>query len=174
MATGRVSIYTGSGHGKTPAALGIALQRAVRGENVMVIQFLKGEGLDQSPFLERLEPELRIFRFEKSRLPFDQRSDQEKQEDAAAIRNGICFARKILNTAECDLLVLDEILAVVDNEIATVQELGELVEKRGGTDIVMTGITRNEEIFRLADEVTRVVTERGAGEAQYGGRYVSI
>lgn len=160
MAEGTVSIYTGDGHGKTPAALGIALQRAVRGENVMVIQFLKGEGLENSPFLAKLEPELRIFRFEKSAVPYDRRSKEQRDEDAAAIRNGISFARKILGTAECDLLVLDEILPVVDNEIASLAELRELVERRGRTDIIMTGTTRMKELYSLADEVNTVTTVR--------------
>ena len=65
MGQGKISIYTGTGHGKTPAALGIALQYASRGLRTVFIQFLKGKGVGDTEFIKRLEPESRIFRFEK-------------------------------------------------------------------------------------------------------------
>ena len=66
MRKGVIQIYSGDGHGKSPAALGRAVQTACRGENVVIIQFLKGRGLTDSEFVKRLEPEIKIFRFEKS------------------------------------------------------------------------------------------------------------
>jgi ATP:corrinoid adenosyltransferase len=41
-----------------------------------------------------------------------------------------------------------------------VDELRDLVIKRGETDIVMTGITMNDEIYTFADEVTKVETTK--------------
>ena len=41
MDKGMIQIYTGDGHGKSPAALGRAVQAAVKGTNVVIIQFLK-------------------------------------------------------------------------------------------------------------------------------------
>ena len=66
MEKGLIYIYGGEGHGKSPAALGRALQSACRGEDVLIIRFLKGRGLSDSDFIKRLEPEIKIFRFEKS------------------------------------------------------------------------------------------------------------
>lgn len=66
MEKGRIQIYSGEGHGKSPAALGRAIQSACEGEYVVIIQFLKGRGLTESEFVKRLEPEIKIFRFEKS------------------------------------------------------------------------------------------------------------
>ena len=66
MKKGRVHIYSGDGHGKSPAAYGQAIMSAAVGESVMIIQFLKGRGLRSSEFISRLEPEIRLFRFEKS------------------------------------------------------------------------------------------------------------
>ena len=63
---GRVQIFTGDGYGKTMAALGEALIAAASGKRVVVIQFLKGRGLTDSTFERQLEPEIKIFRFEKS------------------------------------------------------------------------------------------------------------
>ena len=40
MANGMVYIYAGDGRGKSPAAIGRAVQAAVAGKNVVIIQFL--------------------------------------------------------------------------------------------------------------------------------------
>lgn len=66
MAEGCIYIYTGDGRGKSPAAIGRAVQAAVEGNRVVIIQFLKGKGLEDSDFLRRMEPEIKLFRFEKS------------------------------------------------------------------------------------------------------------
>ncbi|MCI2049256.1 MAG: cob(I)yrinic acid a,c-diamide adenosyltransferase [Lachnospiraceae bacterium] len=160
MAEGKISIYTGTGRGKTPAALGTALRRASRGDSVIVILFLKGKGFEESEFLRRLEPEIKFFRFEKSDIPFDQRSEEEKQEDRTNIMNGLNFARKVLTTSECDLLVLDEVLGLVDNGILSARDLKTLLDCRKETDVVLTGITMKDELYTFADEITRMETEQ--------------
>ncbi len=48
MRKGMIYIYSGEGHGKSPAAYGRALQTACRGEYVVIIRFLKGRGLSDS------------------------------------------------------------------------------------------------------------------------------
>ena len=70
MAEGCIYIYTGDGRGKSPAAIGRAVQAAVEGKRVVIIQFLKGKGLEDSDFLRRMEPEIKLFRFEKSLSSF--------------------------------------------------------------------------------------------------------
>ena len=62
MRQGLVHIYSGDGHGKSPAALGEAVMMAALGKSVVIIQFLKGRGIGDSAFLGRLEPEIKIFR----------------------------------------------------------------------------------------------------------------
>ena len=75
------------------------------------------------------------------------------------MKNGINFAKKVLATGECDLLILDEVLGLVDNGIITVDDLKTLLETRDDeTDIIMTGISLNDEICMLADEVSRIET----------------
>lgn len=159
MEKGRIQIYSGEGHGKSPAALGRAIQSACEGEYVVIIQFLKGRGLTESEFVKRLEPEIKIFRFEKSVEDFSQLSDERKEEESRNIRNGLNFAKKILNTGECSLLILDEVLGLIDNGIITVEELKNLLAgKPEEMDIIMTGITLNDKVCALADQVTKVET----------------
>ena len=161
MEKGMIYIYSGEGHGKSPAALGKALQTACRGENVVIIRFLKGRGLSDSDFVKRLEPEIKIFRFEKSDENFVNLSEERKSEEIGNIKNGLNFAKKVMNTDECSLLILDEVLELLDNDIISVQELRTLLLcKPEGMDIIMTGTTSNDEAYPLADEVTKVETVR--------------
>lgn len=159
MNQGLVHIYSGDGHGKSPAALGKAVMMAASGKSVVIIQFLKGKGLADSEFLSRLEPEIKIFRFEKSDVNFVELSEEKKNEEVINIKNGINFAKKVLATGECDLLILDELLGLIDNGIITVEELGNLLEaKDEETEVILTGIFLNEEICMLADEVSKIET----------------
>ena len=82
-----------------------------------------------------------------------------KEEEIVNIRNGLNFAKKVMNTGECSLLILDEVLGLIDNEIISVEELRNLLScKPDEMDIIMTGITLNDEVCMLADEVTKVET----------------
>lgn len=162
MKKGMIYIYSGEGHGKSPAAYGRALQMACRGEDVVIIRFLKGRGLSDSEYVKRLEPEIKIFRFEKSDENFHSLSDERKAEEIYNIKNGLNFAKKVMNTDECSLLILDEVLELLDIDIITVEELKNLLLcKPEDMDIIMTGVTSKDEAYSLADEVTKVRTVCG-------------
>lgn len=158
MAKGRVTIYTGDGRGKTPAAIGRAVMAATEGHSVVLVQFLKGRGLNQSDFVRRMEPEIKLFRFEKSDENFEELSEERKREETANIKNGMCFARKVLSTGGCDLLILDEVLGLVEKGIVSVEELKDLLELREETDVILTGINLSDQVCALADEVSKIET----------------
>ncbi len=159
MKQGFVHIYSGDGHGKSPAALGKAVMSAAAGEKVVIIQFLKGKGVSESEFISRLEPEVKIFRFEKSEVNFDELSEEKKTEEIINIKNGLNFAKKVLTTGECGLLILDEVLGLIDNNIISADDLKNLLSVRDEqTDVIMTGISMSDEICVLADEVSKIET----------------
>ncbi len=166
MAKGLVYIYAGDGRGKSPAALGRALQAAMEGRNVVIIQFLKGKGLGDSDFLCRMEPEIKLFRFEKSDGNYEALSEGKKQEEIINIRNGMNFAKKVLATGECDLLILDEVLGLVEKEIISVDDLKNMLECREDTSIILTGIKLDDEICCLADEVSKIETVKCAVDSR--------
>lgn len=155
MERGLVQIYSGAGHGKSAAAIGRAVQEACLGNNVVVISFLKGSM--QGDFLKRLEPEIKFFRFEKNEEEFDHLTEDEQREEVINIKNGLNFAKKVLTTGECSLLILDEVLGLIDNGIIEADDLKKLVEaKADDVSIIMTGIQLNDEICQLADEVSKI------------------
>lgn len=160
MEPGKITVFTGEGKGKSAAALGMALDAASEGKTAFIIQFLKGRGLAESYFCKRMEPDIKIFRFEKSEMDFEDRPEEQKEDDVTIIRNSLGFAKKVLSTEECDILVLDEVLGVIDNGIITVPELRELVGHRGATQIIFTGRVMNDELCTFVDEISEIRTVR--------------
>lgn len=160
MEQGLVQVYSGEGHGKSAAALGRAIQAAGMGEDVVIINFLKGSSHNDE-FLKRMEPEIKIFRFEKSDEEFAQLSDERKQDEIQNIRNGLNFAKKVLTTGECSLLILDEVLGLIDNGIINIEDLRLILEaKAEDASIIMTGINLSDDVCRFADEIFHIETVR--------------
>lgn len=158
MEKGLITIFTGEGRGKTSAAIGRAIQAADEGKRVVIIQFLKGKGLKGSDFVRRLEPEIMLFCFEKSDESFDQLTEEQKRDECINIRNGLNYAKKVLGTGECDLLILDEVLGLVENGIISTEELIALMDAREETGMILTGISLKDEICFKADEVSKIDT----------------
>lgn len=157
MEQGKVHVYTGDGKGKTMAALGYGVRAAGRGKNVFIIQFLKEKNESEIEFLKRLEPEIKLFRFEKSVGNFDNLSEEQKQQEIKNIKNGMNFAKKVLATGECSVLILDEILGLLDQKIITIDDIWSLITmKPNDVDIILTGRYLEDGIFKLADEVSSI------------------
>ncbi len=160
MDKGLVRIIYGEGKGKTTSAIGQAIQAACQGKTVVIIQFLKKKYEDETGFLKRLEPEIKEFRFEKSERSFNELSEQEQIEERQNLQNGLNFARKVLVTEECDVLILDEVLGLLENGVSTAEELKALLQaKHGSTEVILTGIYDGKEVWDAADEVTEMIAK---------------
>ena len=161
MATGSVQVYYGAGRGKSPAALGRAIRAAAEGKTVFIIQFLKGKSDEEMEFLKRLEPEIKFFRFEKSEEYFSELSEEEQLEEVKNIKNGINFAKKVLTTGECDLVILDEVLGLLDHGLIDAEELKTLIGARlDDTDLIMTGWVLSDELRPYIDEIYHLIPEK--------------
>ena len=152
-----VKIYYGEGRGKSTAALGYAMRKASEGMVVTLIQFLKGKNEKEQNFLNRLEPEIKVFRFAKQDAWFEDLSEEEQQEEIMNLRNGFHFCKKVITTGESNLVILDEVLGLVDRGVITLEELRELLElKPDDVGLVLTGIVLPEELRPLADEIYQI------------------
>lgn len=158
MEKGAIQIYYGEGQGKTSAALGNAIRCAGTGKTVYIVQFMKGQL--STTYLDRLEPEIKIFRFERSPEGFDAMTEEEKQEEKINIANGLNFAKKALTTGECDLMVLDEVLGLVREGMATEEEIINVLRAKSlYTNITLTGRDALPEVFAMADMICNIVPE---------------
>ena len=161
MKDSMIQVICGPGKGKTASALGRGVSALIRGKNVIMVQFLKGSmDSDNMEVLKRLEPELKLFRFEKSPMVFDRLSDEEKEEARINIRNGLNFSKKVLVTGECDILILDEILGILDEGIITLEELCALIiqARQSEAELIMTGTVYPAALDEWVDEVTKLQT----------------
>ena len=160
---GLVKIYFGEGKGKSTSSMGRALVCAGEEKEVFVIQFLKGKMTGSLDYLKRLEPEIKVFRFEREEAFYEDLSDEEKQEEKVNILNGYNFAKKVLSIGECDVLILDEILGLVDLGIITCEDVIRLIDmKDESVELIMTGRHLPEELIPYADYISRLDIVKGA------------
>lgn len=159
-------IYCGDAKGKTTLALGHSLRAAAEGKSVIIIQFLKGRERRSVDFLEKLDDlDIKIFRFEKQDCCYDDLTDEEKEEERSNILNGLNFARKVIVTQECDFLLLDELLDVVEQGIVTVEAVADILrQKDDSMQIVMTGTTMPEGLRSYADKVIKLTEDTADSE----------
>lgn len=154
-------VYCGRAKGKTTLALGQSLRAAAEGKSVIIIQFLKGKERRSMDFLEELDQmDIKIFRFEKQDCCYDELSEEEKAEERCNILNGLNFARKVVVTQECDLLVLDELLGLLDQGIVSLDAVKDILAQKDETmNIIMTGWTLPEGLKPYIDSVTCLTTD---------------
>ena len=120
---------------------------------------MKEKNAEEIGVVQRLEPEVKLFRFQKSEESFEQLAEDEKAEEIQNLKNGLNFARKVLVTEECDVLILDEVLGLIEAGVIAAEDLDALFDaKHEGTSLILTGIYPAKELWNRVDEVTEMVT----------------
>lgn len=156
-----VQVFYGPGKGKTSAAVGQCIRAASLGQSVIIIQFLKGKDSEEFNFLEKLEPAIKLFRFEKEMESYNELLASKQKEERQNIINGFNFAHKVIDTGECDVLVLDEVLGLLDFGIVTVEDIVDLIKiKDDYCRLVLTGRELPEEIAEYADVISKIDLEK--------------
>jgi len=154
---GLVQIYTGDGKGKTTAALGQGLRAAGRDLKVYLVQFLKTTDSGELHSTEWLKGNFKVFRFESEKGFFWTLSPEEKELLKSEIRAAMDFVKKVMKEHECDILILDEIAAVLTNKLFDTDELAEIIRSKPDTmELIMTGRNMPEPITKLADLITEM------------------
>ena len=151
MKESMIQVICGPGKGKSTSAMGRGISALAKGSNVIMVQFLKGSlDMDNMEILKRLDPP--VF--------FDQLAEEEKNEARICIRNGLNFAKKVLVTGECDILILDEILGILDEGVITRDELCALISqaRQAGIRLILTGNVYPDYLDACVDEVTKLQT----------------
>ena len=161
MDTKVIQAFYGDGRGKTSAAVGQALRVCQDGWRIMIIQFLKGKTDDQIAYMKQLEPEIKVFRFEKSEENYDELPEERQAEEKLNMKNGLNFAKKVLVTGECNVLILDEVLGLIDAGVISSEELEAVLKaKMDETEVIMTGRVLEESIRSYADEIYKITAEK--------------
>lgn len=163
-----VQVYYGTGKGKTSAAVGQCIRAASLGQSVIIIQFLKGRDAEEFNFLEKMEPDIKLFRFEKEKESYDSLLASQQKEERQNILNGFNFAKKVLDTGECDVLVLDEVLGLIDLGIISSEDIIQLVQMRDDyCKLVLTGRNLPKELENYVDIVSKIDLEKDLPEKHF-------
>ena len=157
---GLVQIYTGNGKGKTTAALGLAIRAAGHGAKVLIYQFLKPGNLasgEPNPLKTHCD-EVTIRWLDE---PWDMFRAQKDQQELQRVRDSVHNVMQELETAAhekyYDLIVLDEIVFCLEQGLADLADIKELIEHRDpGVELVLTGRGASAELMELADLVTEM------------------
>lgn len=157
MKIGLTQVYCGEGKGKTTAAVGQGIRAIGQGLCVIMIQFLKSRTSGEIETLKRLEPDFKVFRFEKQPKFIFEMTEEEKEDLKSDIKNALNFSRKVLDTRECDVLILDEILGVLQNNIITKEELKQLIHSKSeNVELILTGREFPSELYDDVDYISTI------------------
>ncbi len=128
---GFVQIYTGDGKGKTTAALGLALRAVGNNYKVYMVQFLKTSKTGEIESVKKLGSNFNIYRFEKKKGFFWTLNDSKKEELKKEVEKAYKFCLKTVENNTCDILIMDEIMAVISNGIISIEIIWSLYSLEG-------------------------------------------
>jgi len=152
---GLVQVYTGTGKGKTTAALGAALRACGHGLKVWMVQFMKGS-LDYGEV--RIAAKVPGFTLIQAGLPTFVDRTAPSEEDLCAAREGWAKAWEVLRAGTHDVLILDEINVAVDYGLVPLEDVLRFIEaKPRTTELILTGRGAHRELIDRADLVSEVV-----------------
>lgn len=152
---GLVQVFTGTGKGKTTAALGLTMRALGHGFRVHMIQFMKGRDYaGELAMAAKLAPLFTISQFGRGGFVKDRGIDPE---DLEYVRRAVSEAEEFMQDKACDILILDEIGNVLRYKMLTIEQVLDLIRKKpANMELVLTGRGIPEEIMDAADLVTEM------------------
>jgi len=149
---GYIHVYTGNGKGKTTAALGLSLRAIFAGKKVFFGQFIKG--MDYSELeSQRYLPNFKIQQFGRDCFIYNNPTD----EDIRMAKEGLEICKRILNSHEYDIVVLDEINIATYYRLLDPDDIIDILKNRKPKiEVILTGRYADEKIIEFADLVTEM------------------
>jgi cob(I)alamin adenosyltransferase len=154
LVKGYIHVYTGSGKGKTTAAIGLGLRAVGAGFKVHMIQFMKGRRYNELNSIEKLT------NFTYSQFGRDEFVSKEKPAkiDIDLAQKGFSYAKYVIKNEKYDIIILDEINVAIDYNLIKLKDVIKLIkEKPEKLELVLTGRNANPEIIKNADVVTEML-----------------
>jgi len=152
---GYIQVYTGSGKGKTTAALGLALRAAGHKQRVYIGQFLKGQMYGELLSAKLLAPYITIEQF--GRTGFIHVTKDPDKEDIQKAKRGLKRCLDAMLSLKYRIIVLDEINVAVYFNLLTEKEVLEFLgQKPEGVEVILTGRYAPATFIKRADLVTEM------------------
>ncbi|MFW6205717.1 MAG: cob(I)yrinic acid a,c-diamide adenosyltransferase [Gemmatimonadota bacterium] len=155
MKKGYIQVYTGSGKGKTTAALGQAVRAAGAGLRTFVVQLMKEYPYSELEGLAPLADRITIEQYGGDAFVY--RGELPDAEEKAKAARALERAVEVMEEGDYDVVVLDEACVAIYFQLVTVADvLAVLDAKPDGVELVLTGRYCPDEIVKRADLVTEM------------------
>ncbi|WP_026757309.1 cob(I)yrinic acid a,c-diamide adenosyltransferase [Sediminimonas qiaohouensis] len=150
---GLVLVHTGNGKGKSSSAFGVIVRALGWGQNVGVVQFIKGNWITgERRFIDTLD-----------RVTWHTMGEgftwdtQDRERDITAAEAAFARAREMMESGEYDLVVLDEINIALRYDYLTVEAVIDgLRARHARTGVILTGRDAPAQICEYADLVSEM------------------
>ena len=157
--TGFIHIYTGTGKGKTTAAVGLAARALGSGLSVCYCSFHKCPekyGYSEMESLKKLGA--RVINFAEYHPHMDENvTDATITEIKNEVAQAIDSITTLLSNEKYDLLILDEIFISVRDNYLTEERLIDFIQnKPAKTELVLTGRGATNKILSMAHYITNM------------------
>lgn len=151
---GLLIVHTGSGKGKTSAAMGMALRCVGHGLKVAIIQFIKGAiETGEAAALQAFPALVQIHRLGEG---FTWET-QDRERDVQTARHAWEVARRYLSDRTYAMVILDELNIILRYDYLAVDEVLEVLQARPPMQhVVITGRSAKQELVEAADLVTEM------------------
>lgn len=155
----QIHIYTGNGKGKTTAALGQGLRASGAGYRVTMMCFLKNDKSSEFYALKNFCLDFEILSARKcTRNFYWMLNEDEKQEVNNETREAFKLVKDIVEGIKCDMIIMDEIMAVLNYHIISIEEILGICNlcRKNRIDLIMTGRNLPQRLLDAADLVSSI------------------
>jgi cob(I)alamin adenosyltransferase len=151
---GLIIVHTGTGKGKTSAALGMVFRALGHGMRVGVVQFTKGAiETGEAAFASQLDGRVDFYTLGEGYTW----ETQDRGRDTAVAGKAWEQARALIEDPRYQIVVLDELNIVLKYGYLPLDEvLDTLRRKREDLHVIVTGRNAKDELIELADLVTEM------------------
>jgi len=155
LAEGYIQIYTGSGKGKTTAAIGQAVRAAGFGLKTYIVQFMKEFPYNEIKSLKHLNEWITIEQFGGDEFVYKKEPPDKIEMDK--VQRGLAVAKAKMLSGKYDIIILDEVCVSIyfglfsDEEILTF-----IKQKPENVELILTGRYCPDKLLDKADLVTEM------------------
>ncbi|WP_261225163.1 cob(I)yrinic acid a,c-diamide adenosyltransferase [Ancylothrix sp. D3o] len=151
---GLIIVHTGTGKGKTTAALGMVLRSLGHGFQVAIVQFIKGAWEPaEKEILSRFEPQLEFYAMGEG-FTWD---TQDRQRDTEKAQEAWLKGLSLIRNPAIKVVLLDEINVALKLGYLNVEEVvAGLEEKPEDNHVILTGRGAPAALIERADLVTEM------------------
>jgi len=155
LVEGYIQIYTGSGKGKTTAAIGQAVRAAGFGLKTYIVQFMKEFPYSEINSLKHLKECITIEQFGGDEFVYKKEPPGKIEMDK--VQRGLAAAKAKMLSGKYDIIILDEVCVSIyfglfsDEEILTFMK-----QKPENVELILTGRYCPDKLLDKADLVTEM------------------